>query len=59
LKDVAWGQGNRYHLVIDVIDRVPTLRTRAAALRLNMLDTRLRAKAWTRQQSEDLPDIAN
>jgi xylulose-5-phosphate/fructose-6-phosphate phosphoketolase len=50
---------DRYHLVIDVIDRVPTLRTRAAGLRQEMEDARLRARLWTREHGADIPEVAN
>jgi xylulose-5-phosphate/fructose-6-phosphate phosphoketolase len=48
---------DRFHLVIDVIDRVPGLAERAAPLRQEMVDSRLRARAWTREHGEDHPDI--
>jgi xylulose-5-phosphate/fructose-6-phosphate phosphoketolase len=48
---------DRYHLVMDVIDRVPGLGTRAAGLRQQMVDTRHRARAWTREHGEDLPEV--
>jgi xylulose-5-phosphate/fructose-6-phosphate phosphoketolase len=48
---------DRFHLVIDVIDRVPALMTKAASLRQHMVDERLRCRAWTRQYGEDRPDI--
>ena len=48
---------DRYHLVIDVIDRVPGLRSRAAVLRQHMEDARLQARRWTRDHGEDLPEI--
>ncbi len=50
---------DRYHLVMDVIDRVPRLRERAAGLRQEMVDTRWRARAWTREHGEDIPAVAN
>jgi xylulose-5-phosphate/fructose-6-phosphate phosphoketolase len=50
---------DRFHLVIDVIDRVPKLGERAAPLRQEMVDSRLRARAWTRGHGEDHPDIRN
>jgi xylulose-5-phosphate/fructose-6-phosphate phosphoketolase len=50
---------DRYHLVIDVIDRVPTLGARAAGLRQDMVDARLRARAWTREHGADIPEVAN
>ncbi|MDQ1430028.1 MAG: xylulose-5-phosphate/fructose-6-phosphate phosphoketolase, partial [Actinomycetota bacterium] len=49
---------DRYHLVMDVIDRVPDLGPRAAAVRQKMLDARIRAKAWTRSHGEDIPEVA-
>ena len=48
---------DRFHLVMDVIDRVPSLGSRAAELRQQMVDTRRRAKAWTRDHGEDLPEV--
>jgi xylulose-5-phosphate/fructose-6-phosphate phosphoketolase len=48
---------DRCHLVVDVIDRVPGLPERAAWLRQEMLDSRLRYRAWTRQYGEDHPDV--
>ena len=48
---------DRYHLVIDVIDRVPGLRERAAGLRQEMSDERLRARAYTREVGDDLPEV--
>jgi len=48
---------DRYHLVMDVIDRVPGLSERAAALRQDMADTRLRARAYTREVGDDLPEV--
>jgi xylulose-5-phosphate/fructose-6-phosphate phosphoketolase len=44
---------DRYHLVMDVIDRVPTLGPRLAHLRQRMVDQRLRCRAHTRQFGED------
>ena len=44
---------DRFHLVIDVIDRVPGLAERAAHLRQEMVDARLRGRAWTREHGED------
>jgi xylulose-5-phosphate/fructose-6-phosphate phosphoketolase len=48
---------DRYHLVIDVIDRVPSLGSRAAGLRQRMVDTRLRARQYTRDHGDDAPEI--
>ena len=49
---------DRFHLVVDVIDRVEGLGTRAAGLRQEMIDTRIRARAWTRDNGVDMPDVA-
>jgi xylulose-5-phosphate/fructose-6-phosphate phosphoketolase len=49
---------DRYHLVIDVIDRVPGLGQRAAALRQEMADRRIMCRAWTRETGEDHPEVA-
>ena len=49
---------DRFHLVIDVIDRVPGLGQRAAALRQEMVDRRLACRAWTRETGEDHPEVA-
>ncbi len=48
---------DRYHLVMDVIDRVPGLADRAGHVRQLMADSRLRARQWTREQGEDLPEV--
>jgi xylulose-5-phosphate/fructose-6-phosphate phosphoketolase len=48
---------DRYHLVMDVIDRVPGLGERAAGLRQQMNDARLRARAYTRAAGDDLPEV--
>jgi xylulose-5-phosphate/fructose-6-phosphate phosphoketolase len=48
---------DRYHLVMDVIDRVPGLATRAAVLRQRMEDERLRRRAYTRETGEDSEDV--
>jgi xylulose-5-phosphate/fructose-6-phosphate phosphoketolase len=48
---------DRFHLVMDVIDRVPKLGSHAAAFRQEMVDTRLRARAYTREHGVDPPEI--
>ncbi len=50
---------DRFHLVMDVIDRVPSLGSNAAVLRQEMADARLAARAYTREHGEDDPEIAN
>ncbi|MFI7431501.1 phosphoketolase [Micromonospora sp. NPDC049836] len=49
---------DRFHLVIDVIDRVPGLRSRAAHLRQEMVDARQSARDYTRRYGEDDPQVA-
>jgi xylulose-5-phosphate/fructose-6-phosphate phosphoketolase len=49
---------DRYHLVMDVIDRVPGLAERAAHVRQRMVDERLRKRAHTREHGEDSPEVA-
>jgi xylulose-5-phosphate/fructose-6-phosphate phosphoketolase len=48
---------DRFHLVIDVIDRVPGLAARAAHLRQEMVDRRLAARLYTREHGDDDPEI--
>ncbi len=48
---------DRFHLVMDVIDRVPGLGSSAAVLRQEMVDARLAAKHYTREYGEDDPAI--
>jgi xylulose-5-phosphate/fructose-6-phosphate phosphoketolase len=50
---------DRYHLVVDVIDRVPGLGERAADVRQDMVDARFRARAWTREHGEDIPEVTS
>ncbi|HTD53566.1 MAG TPA: hypothetical protein VK780_11125, partial [Thermoanaerobaculia bacterium] len=50
---------DRFHLVIDVIDRVPGLRGKAAHVRQLMEDQRMEARAYTREHGEDSPEIAD
>ena len=48
---------DRFHLVMDVIDRVPGLGSRAAQLDQEMFDKRTLQRAWTREHGEDLPEV--
>jgi xylulose-5-phosphate/fructose-6-phosphate phosphoketolase len=50
---------DRYHLVMDVIDRVPGLAATAGHVRQLMTDKRIAARAYTREQGEDAPEVAN
>jgi xylulose-5-phosphate/fructose-6-phosphate phosphoketolase len=49
---------DRFHLVIDVVDRVPGLTARCAGLRQEMEERRLQARVWTREHGEDDPEIS-
>ncbi|MCU1393538.1 MAG: phosphoketolase [Ilumatobacteraceae bacterium] len=49
---------DRFHLVMDVIDRAPSLGSSAAVLRQAMSDARLAARQYTREHGEDDPAIA-
>ncbi|MGW2935440.1 phosphoketolase family protein [Streptomyces sp. NPDC001156] len=50
---------DRYRLVMDVIDRVPGLAVRAAAVRQEMADARTRHHAWIREHGTDMPEVAD
>ncbi|TDE19455.1 phosphoketolase family protein [Actinomadura sp. 6K520] len=50
---------DRYHLVMDVIDRVPSLGGRVAHIRQRMADQRLAARAYTRLHGEDAPEVSD
>jgi xylulose-5-phosphate/fructose-6-phosphate phosphoketolase len=49
---------DRFHLVMDVIDRVPSLGSSAAVVRQNMTDARVAHRAWTREHGDDRPDLS-
>jgi xylulose-5-phosphate/fructose-6-phosphate phosphoketolase len=48
---------DRYHLVADVIDRVPSLGYRAAGLKQLMREQRIRHYHYIREHGEDMPEI--
>jgi xylulose-5-phosphate/fructose-6-phosphate phosphoketolase len=48
---------DRFHLVMDVIDRVPGLTSSAGRVRQLMVDKRISAREYTRQEGEDAPEI--
>jgi xylulose-5-phosphate/fructose-6-phosphate phosphoketolase len=50
---------DRFHLVMDVIDRVPGLTSRAGELRQEMADRRVEARRYTRENGEDPAEIRN
>ncbi len=56
---VVMNDMDRFHLVMDVIDRVPGLGNSAAWLRQLMVDTRARHRAWTREHGEDMPEVSD
>ena len=49
---------DRYHLVMDAIDRMPELSGRGDHLRQEMEDARLRARAYAREHGEDTPEVS-
>jgi xylulose-5-phosphate/fructose-6-phosphate phosphoketolase len=50
---------DRFHLVMDVIDRVPGLGSRAADVRQIMADKRVAHAQYIRQVGEDQPEVMN
>ena len=50
---------DRFHLVMDVIDRVPGLAERAGHVREAMEDERLRHRTYTREHGTDAPDVSD
>ena len=50
---------DRFHLVMDVIDRVPGLRSKAGHIRQEMADERLRLRQYTRDFGDDPNHIRN
>ena len=48
---------DRFHLVMDVIDRVPGLGSRAASVRQAMVDRRISSRAHAYEHGEDPPEI--
>jgi xylulose-5-phosphate/fructose-6-phosphate phosphoketolase len=55
---VVMNDMDRFHLVMDVIDRVPGLGPKAARVRQAMVDLRARHHVWTRERGEDLPEVS-
>jgi xylulose-5-phosphate/fructose-6-phosphate phosphoketolase len=49
---------DRFHLVIDVLDRLPAFADRVAHVRQEMVDARLLARAYARERGEDAPEVA-
>jgi xylulose-5-phosphate/fructose-6-phosphate phosphoketolase len=50
---------SRFHLVIDVIDRVPKLRTKAAHLKEEMKNAIIENLRYAHDQGTDRPELAN
>jgi xylulose-5-phosphate/fructose-6-phosphate phosphoketolase len=50
---------DRFHLVMDVIDRVPGLASAAGHVRQLMADKRITCQAYTRQEGQDAPEITS
>lgn len=48
---------DRYHLAMDVIDRVPFLQSKAAPLRQRLSDKRIAAREYTREHGDDIPEV--
>jgi len=49
---------DRFHLVMDIVDRVPSLGSHASMLRQQMQDERVRCRAYTRLEGEDDPAVS-
>ncbi|HET8684179.1 MAG TPA: phosphoketolase, partial [Micromonosporaceae bacterium] len=54
---VVMNDMDRYHLVMDVIDRVPGLARRAALVRQAMVDRRRVHRDYVREHGEDIPEV--
>jgi xylulose-5-phosphate/fructose-6-phosphate phosphoketolase len=48
---------DRFHLVLDVIERVPQLGARAAYVHKAMHDFLFQHKQYTRQHGDDMPEV--
>jgi len=56
---VVMNELDRFHLVMDVIDRVPALRQRAAYVKQLMQHKLVDHNRYVRQYGEDMPEIRN
>ncbi len=56
---VVMNELDRFHLVMDVIDRVPALRQRAAYVKQLMQNKLVDHNRYVRQYGEDMPEIRN
>jgi xylulose-5-phosphate/fructose-6-phosphate phosphoketolase len=50
---------DRFHLVMDVIDRVPGLSKRAAVVRQDMQDLRTKHRAYVNEHGADMPEVTD
>lgn len=50
---------DRFHLVADVIDRVPSLGSKAAHIKQPMQGKRTEHRHFIRQRGEDMPEMRN
>jgi xylulose-5-phosphate/fructose-6-phosphate phosphoketolase len=55
---VVMNDMDRFHLVMDVIDRVPGLARKAAVVRQAMVDKRAEHHDYVRATGEDLPEVS-
>jgi xylulose-5-phosphate/fructose-6-phosphate phosphoketolase len=50
---------DRFHLVLDVLDRVPHLGSRRSYLKQRMMDKLIEHKQYIDKHGQDLPEIRN
>jgi xylulose-5-phosphate/fructose-6-phosphate phosphoketolase len=50
---------DRFHLVVDVADRVPQMAAKSAHLKQLMRDKRVDHKQYIARHGEDMPEIRN
>ena len=50
---------DRFHLVMDVVDRLPQMSAKGAHLKQQLQDKLIEHKRYIRQHGEDMPEIRN